>query len=511
MNNLNIINRAEESYRLAIQCIFKKDILGFSNNLKNAYDILPSGLERFYDENEFQEILDKKVWSTYFIHKLISDTDYLFRGFLYLGLQEYDKAQKNLSDALEINSSQNDLPYLLRGSIPEEYNSHKRNDLTIAMMLRSSFRSYFLFYQILKENENHKEDSFSSHIPSAGNRYFSLRPSHYNSSIILEIFNRILEITPDPIVYFERSSHQKSRELEDEDLINSFNIDSNYLPTLLKVYKVFYYKSDYKSCLTCLLKLINLTDYSSSQIICKKIANCYFHLNNFKQASKYYKKSFTTPNFRSLDEHANNEFYDPTHFFRYFYPKYSWDNDLLNYFICLIKNNQSNFSLEEGNIIFDKLMDLRNSFQSELGSVINQEELEKKITSGKISKEAVNAGRMIFYGFNHKLNFGTYKREKIIEILKHNPNYLINCILNLTHFSVEPEIFLNEKIKTNPKFLKALEVNLIKMKVLALAEYEEERDWANTESESHYYPSNESYYDGGGGSEWSDPFTFLGG
>ena len=62
-------------------------------------DLLPSGYERFVNVEELKKILTDESYNS----KKITESDYLFKGFLYLGLKKLEKAKFYLSKAIEMN------------------------------------------------------------------------------------------------------------------------------------------------------------------------------------------------------------------------------------------------------------------------------------------------------------------------------------------------------------------------------------------------------------------------
>lgn len=90
-------------------------------------------------------------------------------------------------------------------------------------------------------------------------------------------------------------------------------------------------------------------------------------------------------------------------------------------------------------------------------------------------------------------------------MISHDAPYVIWCINNLIHFCVENNVLIVDSIDKNELFFNAVDNNLIKHSLIG--RYSED-DYDEYESPS--YSWEESYHDGGGGDEWSNPTEFWG-
>ncbi|WP_040252363.1 outer membrane protein assembly factor BamD [Psychroserpens mesophilus] len=321
--------------------------------------------------------------------------------------------------------------------------------------------------------------------------------------------------------------------------MSEYSLNSNHVPTLTKAWRQFYENKKYDKCLKCLFKLNKL---SPSKEISINIADCYFNLKDYNKALEYYNRDilnllekevplasnipvrimsrnmevndnkwiaisllFPLPNY-DFDQEYLKDLYSIELFFESFYPyKYESDTQLLNFIISELKVNSSDFSSEHDNVFYNKLVQLRSSFGHKSYG-LKDEDLKEKIKKGIITKEEFYADKLLVYRLNQILNFGNHRGKTIIDILQSNPDDLIYYIINLTHFSVDPRIFLDSKIICNKNYYFALELNLMKIKVLA-QEYDDDNYDFYSEQDSY----EDIYFEGGGGDEWSDPFTFWGG
>lgn len=500
-----VIKKAEEMYRKAIDAALKGEYQ-FSQYFKSALDILPSGLERFYDINELSEILEiekrrhEDRW-TFGTNK----GGNLILGFLYLAIGNFDKAYENLSNYIDdLNEYDRDeLPYLLRSLIPESINPYVSKDVAISYFIRPSSRALYLYYLFLRGNLNKDIENYlmQQSIHSKNNI------EHKN--VYKNILGKILTTSPDPIVHLLRSKYGMWETIN-EDIIKSYSLDPNYLPAIHDY--AFLEIINTEKRIECFLKL------EEHKIVYPiAIANCYFKIYDYENALKYYEYSTNALAGDEVDflfeENLNvvtkieDEVYIPMEVYDYFEkPPYN-NNTILNYFNCIIKKANPDFILGKGNPSYDKLIELRDSYRKIKAKHGREIKLEELINSGKISDAMVNANKLMLYKLEHKIGFGKHKNKKIIDVLNSSPDDIVNNILELIHFSVHPYVFLDDRIKANPKYTKALEVNLIKVKIIAeifLSKFYETPD-------NEYYSDDQSYYDGGGGDEWSDPFQFWGG
>ena len=117
-----------------------------------------------------------------------------------------------------------------------------------------------------------------------------------------------------------------------------------------------------------------------------------------------------------------------------------------------------------------------------------------------------NTSRKLYlYHVSYEFDFGKYKSQYISDILKTDPQYILWCIINLNKFIIEGISFDLFKTNENNLLYEAIKHNLTKLMIYELFEepYEPHDDYDNDN-----YNWEDSYYDGGGGDEWSDPSQF---
>lgn len=150
------------------------------------------------------------------------------------------------------------------------------------------------------------------------------------------------------------------------------------------------------------------------------------------------------------------------------------EDDLYLYLLSMLKNNNSETSLDNTNQIYNRLNTLKSSYSQKLE---NEDEL---------TEEEENANKLMEYQSNYRVGFGNYEGQNLSSIINEDPEYVLWCIINLDHFSINKALFLNPKLRNEPLFLSALEHNLIKEQII--------EKW--TPGDDDYdYGSRDEYYD----------------
>ncbi len=127
-----------------------------------------------------------------------------------------------------------------------------------------------------------------------------------------------------------------------------------------------------------------------------------------------------------------------------------FDEGIDIYFMTLIKNKNEEIKIGKGNAIYKRLDNLINSYN------------RKKRMGGRFFENEINANKLIEYESNYEIGFGKYEGKKIMTIIDEDPHYILWCIINLEHFSINKSLLLSEKLQIEPGYLVALEYTLIK-------------------------------------------------
>ena len=85
--------------------------------------------------------------------------------------------------------------------------------------------------------------------------------------------------------------------------------------------------------------------------------------------------------------------------------------------------------------------------------------------------------RLMIYKSDHRIGFGKYLGLTIHDIYSINPQFLIWAVINLTHFAIDFNIFINTKIGELRNYYVALEINIVKISLLREWKAEDESDW----------------------------------
>ncbi|MDT3403570.1 exodeoxyribonuclease X C-terminal domain-containing protein [Mucilaginibacter terrae] len=96
-----------------------------------------------------------------------------------------------------------------------------------------------------------------------------------------------------------------------------------------------------------------------------------------------------------------------------------------------------------------------------------------------------NLLKLKMYTSQDYLEWGKYQGKKISEVLLLDFEYLLWCLINLDHFSIDPPFFIYFFLLTKKDLKKEIEFNLIKQ--LLYSNYLEEDSELETDDRSNYY------------------------
>lgn len=89
-----------------------------------------------------------------------------------------------------------------------------------------------------------------------------------------------------------------------------------------------------------------------------------------------------------------------------------------------------------------------------------------KTIDSSLTLEEENIDKLRIYYFSEKLHWGQFKNSSIEQIFYKSPRYILWCIITLDHFAIQPYIFLLSKMKSEPLYLKALEIIFFKTMII---------------------------------------------
>lgn len=382
----------------------------------------------------------------------------LEKGVLYLwNHQEYD-AYKNLTKAIAQNY-QNDLLYSLRSSINSEINPDYLEDAKWAVIINPSPINYSAFVNALSKSEKFTDDFKAKFIekvieskPDCGCAYFNrgkLFENHDRKSDALEYYRKGLSLGPDNNeIIFKLPALLTANGYYEES--------NNYVKSILKIKpnehklyyllaKNFYHLGEQKNQRRYLERYLKIVIHNDQNFDDIEGAKLMLYL--------LYKKL--------LEESYAQKLYDDVIQFSELIYNLSGRVHYLYYYSILLS--------QDNNISIGK----DNKHYIELDTLIRNNKFERKIFN--FIKE---------YQPSDILNFGKYSGQNIDMILTVDSHYLINLIIKNNHFAVSLEIFLNEQFKALPDYYKALEINIIKIKLIDVHNLDGFHDSAYREEQS---------------------------
>lgn len=446
-------NLISEKFEEANRKLEEGDLVAFVECLVDLYSKLTCNCF-FRDQNE---IIFKKQLEL--IEKHENEEGFyinLAKGFIYLRLDEDKLSFDYLSKAIDFDNFC-DLPYSLRASIDKKINPLMEKDAMNAVLYNPTARNYFVLANVYDYKDD--ETAFEKSIFYLG-KAIELRPdfscAYNNRAIRLSAVNdfqgaindylRCIEIEKTHWAYYQLWNCLDEAERYDEAL-QYIKLGSKIHPNKIEYQFGLGFANErlgkYKTAIKHYKKYLKVnTDDKNAEInlmsCIKKLkekslskAQEYFLEKNFEKANLYFEKYFD----------AETELYD--------------DDTINSYYISMLKNNNSEISIDENNPIYKILDGLRVLYE------------EKDEAGEELHVEEENIKKLMVYQSHYRIGFGTYEGKLLSEIIEENPEYVLWCIINLEHFSIDKSLFLKAKLKNEPTYLLALEHNFIKELVLA--------------------------------------------
>jgi tetratricopeptide (TPR) repeat protein len=365
-------------------------------------------------------------------------------GFLYSWTNNESLAYKYLTKAVEINSLL-DLTFSLRASINAELNPFNFEDAQQAVLLNPSARNYFIlavknkkvkdsifFYtQSIKINKD-----FACAYNNRANDYVEI--GKYEEAIA--DFKECIKLEPKHWAYYGLAKYLNK--------VGSYNEALDYgqkglkkHPNNIDYYGILGYANfsmgNFKKAKCNYQKILEKYPNNEGTISNLELCETKIIEQNQVEADETFSKNDFEKSVGLLEELIFE--YDVTS-----------EEIYRNYLISLLKSKNKELLLDESNPIYIKLDRLKKSYEEKIYNIESP------------SEEEENTNKLIQYGLNHKIGFGNYKGKDIAEIISIEPDYLLWCIINLEHFSVENSILANPIFKEQKDYDKAIQINLIK-------------------------------------------------
>jgi hypothetical protein len=262
-----------------------------------------------------------------------------------------------------------------------------------------------------------------------------------------------------------------------DKIVNEIDFFGNILPKEIESLKYFdnYLLGLERNSIKHFLSKAKRTDLLNYMDNCISNAKECFDKGEFLMAEEWYSffiKEASICNLKRLNFESHNSIW-------HFYNSYHID-----YLYSKLKNLKSNIKVGSVNDIYLK-------FENRIE--INEE---------------LNLTKLHFQTYQSILRFGKYKSKTLGNVISIDKNYILWCIINLDYFMLPGDYFFGDLFANEFLYLDAFEFNTIKMDIYRTYFYEDDNESAYVSNEN--YQLDDSYDDGGGGDEWSDPSEFWG-
>jgi len=460
-------------FKKANQQLEKGNVIAFGKSLIDIYAILTCNCF-FRDQKEVDYHQQLELLGSF----NGDENDFyvnIAKGFVYLRIEDDENAFKYLTKAIALDGFC-DLPYSLRASIKPEINVLYLKDAKTAVQLNPSARNFFVLAGVYAK----------------GTDKTSIKKSIVN-------FGKVIKIRPDcACAYANRAVKLR----QDKDLICAVNdwikcieIDKNhraYFPLWSCLNELERFDEALKYCelgakahpdnifYQYALGVANakLEKYENAIKHYKRYLEANPQENGIKNIIIIYEKIITIEILIKAEKVYNEgDFIRAKALFEDYFATENniSENDLKIYLLSVLKINNPDISIDETNPIYYRLNALKTSYT------------EKVKNGGKLIEDEINANKLLMYLSNYTIGFGIYEGENLSSIISNDPEYVLWCIINLDHFSINKILFTNPKFKNEPLFPLAIEHNLIKEKIL--------EKWKTAEDEYKNCYHNESYDD----------------
>ena len=460
--------KEQELFDKAIEEFSKGDIESFAKSLVTLVDL-------YITCGCFLGSQPKEVWKTLKLQtqsipdNLENFSDNLSKGFIYLHSKNLINAYEYLSIAISLDPL-NDIPYYLRACIDSDNNPQRVLDAQKAVSLKPNARNYFKLAGIVKTENNEincREALFYYQQAISNNNEFAC--AYYWKAILhkslqeldkaVECFERCIQLNENHWCYYELWQCLTKLEMHDKALVVATNGLEKHKSNI-----------DYHSALA--LTNYNLKNYSDAvshaEIILKENPDNKWAKKNLHPFRNSLQSSLLVS---ATGSYEKNDYFKAFHHFGKYMSNGGVlsEKDSTSYLISLLKLIKG-IELNETNESYKLFLNLRNSYS-------------QKVENGlEFTSDEENAAFLICYKANYRLGFGEHEGQTIEQLISSEPDYIIWCIINLYHFSIENKLLINESLKYRRQYLISVEINLIKNNLI-----EKERN-KKMESEDDDFP-----------------------
>jgi tetratricopeptide (TPR) repeat protein len=491
--------------------IFKKanDTLYVKYTFLNNFSGYCKHMKELFDKMTCYKCFLKKQ-DKYIIQRLLSycsnfgrnlmDDDYLAMGIIYFLNDKEEESFEFLTKYIEKNDL-NDLPYSLRASLSKEINPHKREDAERAVLLNPTARNYFInadtydetiykksFPSFHKKSENDKKLFFLDkaiqlrpdfacvykhkascyihqnqglykvvdelkkcvEIDDTNNAYFNL--CHYLISIS-NIRNKV-SLTIEALKYAKLGLLKRPNDI---DLLYSIGVSYAEIGDNEK--SIEYLQEYLNKNPDSKMYAIEWIEHNRGYIYEKK-ADKLYNEKKYNKAIKWYQKSLNYKRF--FLQNLVNDFLS--------------HESIDNYLMSLLKANDQDIEIDSNHSFYKKLKNLFQYFTHHHEVVLKENEQKFKLT--------------IINSLDSEITFGKYKGKTLEEVLEKDPPYVLWCITNVLFFCIDKRFLVSKKFKLQKNYLKALELNLVKLRFIE--DIEEEY---TSEDYGHHITDEDVFFD----------------
>jgi tetratricopeptide (TPR) repeat protein len=505
-----MVDSKQTTLNTAQQLLTSGNIAGFVECITELYNLTC---------NCFLAEQPKSVW-TLMLSKLDgledNEQDYnlnFAKGFLLLRNSEYNKAYLYLTNAIKQQPLSSTL-YNLRSYIPIKENSNRLNDANEAVLLHPSAKNYFTVASIIKDEAGASAGGYfiRPHSPESD------RIHKINTEKALMLYERVITLNPEfECAYANKASmHLRLDETDQAAVLyeKCLRLNPNHWcwTPLWRCYKELNDKNRYLSIILYIEELIKLHPDEPAWYL--ELTFAYEGLENYQKAIECHSIYLSRASGAARDGQRQTDIKttlssglkDALYCFNIFLQDHNFEYlyEVETYLKTLLKSHDPNIVLDENSLIYQELDRLKTVYLEKISYSVPSCVLKHK-DNPEPTEDEVNANKLMKYLPNYKIGFGNYAGNTIKEILEKDPHYLLWCIVNLHHFAIGNSLLMNKGFIEDELYLKAIEINLIKTKLVEdwTPEQDEDRDYGGYNDNDYDRDTFDALTDGQLG-DWDD-------